>query len=703
MSLRSRLGQARIQRRIAAFMESCPEADSAPLLEWARRGEGYNRVFVREVERYSGKHVSLETYQRAERLLTQGEGDMTLIRIGNQLKAARPDLLYPYLHEIRFGIAKNRVKSSGVVFEGALTCTDLTDADLAVLYDGAHSLLTVAGFYDVHEYVRRHVEAAPIELQPAFPRIDELLALVGSEEADRGPRITTWSATPEDALFAFRTGCALRDPVTLTVLDDCVDIGHLTKQQTARAASVLWKAGNEDRAVVHARAVTGTGVLKRRARRIIDEHESFAYMADSWTPPPIRATPLHTPVPRSVLHVLHNSLPYRTTGAANRTQGLLSGLVKNGYSISAITPPGFPYDDVPPEKFDTITADHEIQGVSYHHLLNDGIVIPRFRLEAFLASYTIGIMEQAQRDSPALIHSASNAYNALAGTVAARKLGLPSIYEVRGLNEEGRRSRDERYTNTHQYVFAKHIETLAAHEADRVIAITEGLRDTLIERGVDAGKIEVVPNGVDTVRFGPLERDQALARQYGLEGKIVLGYIGSLNWYEGHDLLFEAVRRLKPRHPEMRLLIVGGGQEYEHLLRLRSELGIEDVVIMLGKVPFEQVEAHYSLIDIAPITRSSSPVTETTSPLKPFEAMAMEKTLLSSDVAVMKEFVNGENGLLYTKDDADSLESVLERLLLDPDLRDRLGRAGREWVIAKRDWTTLAAQVAAIYKELGAG
>jgi glycosyltransferase involved in cell wall biosynthesis len=67
----------------------------------------------------------------------------------------------------------------------------------------------------------------------------------------------------------------------------------------------------------------------------------------------------------------------------------------------------------------------------------------------------------------------------------------------------------------------------------------------------------------------------------------------------------------------------------------------------------------------------------------------------------MKEVFNGDNGLLYTKDNADSLESVLERVLLDEGLRARLGEGGRAWVIAERDWRTLAAKVTQLYAELG--
>jgi len=697
VTLRSRLGLVRLRRQIAAYVDGHPDSDGSQLTEWASRGEGHREAVRRETETYVAKHLTLQTFRAAEALLTPLDNRQTIARLAAQLKAAQPRLLYPYLAGIKVGIA---VRQAVV---GAVACDDFTDADLNVLYDGAHAPLKPEYLRMVHDFVREHAADSVTQVVPAPARIDRLLELFESDLTSRTADISAWAQTPDEHLFAFRTAITLREPALIEHLRSTIDIEQLTDRQKSRAASLLWRGGTEELALPYARAVTAGGNSGRRARAIIDEYESFAYMDSGWTPPPLNPTPLYTPAPRSILHVLHNSLPYRTTGSANRTQGLLAGLAGNGYTISAINPPGFPYDDVPPDKRDTIKADFEVGPVRYHNLLNGGEVIPRFRLGEFLDVYTAGIIEQAQRDQAALIHSASNGYNGLAGTVAARTIGIPNIYEVRGLNEEGRRSRDEHYATTRQYAFAHHLETLAANEADRVIAITEGLRNTLVERGVDPAKIMVVPNGVNTERFGPLERDEALARQYGLEGKLVIGYIGSLNWYEGHDLLFEAVRRLRPRHPDMRVLIVGGGQEYEHLLALRSELGLDDIIVMTGRLPFEQVEAHYSLIDIAPITRSSSPVTESTSPLKPFEAMAMGKTVISSDVAVMKEVFNGDNGLLYTKDDADSLESVLERVLLDESLRTRLGEGGRAWVIAERDWRTLAARVAGLYAELGAG
>lgn len=697
VTLRVQLGLIRLRRKVAAVLGERPTADRASLVAWAARSDGHHQALVREVETFTRQHLSLATFRRAEDILDEiGADPMVVTRLRTQLKADFPRLFYPYMHDMRSG---TRVRGA---LMSAIACDDVSGADLSVLYEAALWPQKPEYLSLVVDYMLEHDADTDVPTRPAPSHVERLVEMFEGDAETRSADIASWANDHDEAVFAYRTAIALQDVPMLELLRPSIEVEEMTNRQRARAASLLWRGGDEKIALQFAYAVEQRGRIGRRARSILDEHEAFVFQDSGWVPPPLAKTPIYTPNKGTILHVLHNALPYRATGAANRTQGLLSSLVVNGCSISAVTPPGFPYDDVPADQLDTIVSDWEINNVRYHGLLNDGVVIPRFRLAPFLDAYTAGIIAQAKIDRPALIHSASNAYNALAGTVAARQLGVPNIYEVRGLNEEGRRSRNEAYGLTRQYRFAKHLEILAATEADRVIAITEGLRAELVDRGIDPAKILVVPNGVDTDRFGPLERDEDLARTYGLEGKLVIGYVGSLNWYEGHDLLFEAVRRLHPRHPDMRLLIVGGGQEFDHLMSLRSELGLEDVIIMPGKVPFDQVEAHYSLIDIAPITRSSSPVTETTSPLKPFEAMAMGKTVLSSDVAVMKEVFNGENGLLYTKDDADSLESVLERLLNDEDLRARLGEGGRKWVVAERDWRKLGKRVTDLYTELGA-
>jgi glycosyltransferase involved in cell wall biosynthesis len=245
------------------------------------------------------------------------------------------------------------------------------------------------------------------------------------------------------------------------------------------------------------------------------------------------------------------------------------------------------------------------------------------------------------------------------------------------------------------------MEADAALRADRVITITGALRDELVRRGVPADRITVVPNGVDTARFTPLPRDEALAAELGMTGKTVLGYVGSVLDYEGLELLLEAAATLRVERDDFAVLIVGDGAEYEAMIARSQGLGLDGVVTFTGRVPHADVERYFSVIDVAPFPRWPLPVCEMVSPLKPFEAMAMAKTVVVSDVAALAEIVtDGQTGLVHTKGDAGSLTAALRRLLDDPDLRRRLGTAGLAWVRGERDWNTLATRVDAVYAEL---
>lgn len=700
MAIRSPRKKAAVRRGVAQLLKLGSAAEADSLIHLVGADPAQREQLERELSAAVEATPEARTLMLADGVLAAVGGQDAAQRIATRLSELRPDLLLPHAICMRPLLEVHKPAALRAALDRALGTTDATGVDLDILVEAAFRIVSVWDFRRVTDYVAEHGTQAAPGPNSRSPRLSQLLTALDESSAEKQNSLEEWTRNPGDATFAFSVALSVKAAAALVELAPHLDRSRLTEQQISRVAVQLWRIGANDLALDFAHDVHSTGtVAAERARSVIDENASFAMMREGWAPPPRRESAVYAPDPTSVLHVLQNSLPHRRTGAANRTQGLLAGLAASGYRITGVTPPGFP-DGI---ASDTSFEDrHVIQGVTYQHLPNEGGLFPRFPVQDFIARYARDIARQARAESAALIHAASNSYNALAAIVAARELGIPAIYEVRGLYEEVRRSKNESYARTEQYRFAVHLETLACREADRVIAITEGLKETLIERGVPAEKITVVPNGVDTQRFQPLQRDVDLARGYGLQDAVVIGYIGSLTWYEGHELLFEAFSRVHARHREARLLIVGEGTSSKGLLRLRSRLGLDEAILMPGSIPFDQVEAHYSIIDIAPITRLSSPVTETVSPLKPFEAMAMAKAVLSSDVAIMTEVIDdGRNGMLFHKDDVDSLAEVLERLVVDPDLRSALGKQAREWAVTERDWAILAAKVADVYRGLG--
>lgn len=429
---------------------------------------------------------------------------------------------------------------------------------------------------------------------------------------------------------------------------------------------------------------------------------SNGYLAEHGFPlPDPSIEPVFEPQPRHALYLLHNALPRHSGGYATRTHGLLTELNSSGWDVHGVTRLGYPYDlsgmaDVPD------LPESELVGtVRYHHLLTGRQIEKKNPMFDYTERYVDALLPLARAQRPAILHGASNHWNGFAAVKAARRLGIASVYEVRGLWEVTRASRDPVWGAGDQYRYLARMEADAARGADRVIAITTALKAEMVDRGVDAEKITLVPNGVDTERFTPLPRDEELAESLGVSGKTVIGYVGSVVDYEGLGLLIDAARALRIRREDFHVLIIGDGAALEDLQAQAADLS--DVVTFLGRIPHEDVERHYSIIDITPFPRKPLPVCEMVSPLKPFEAMAMGKAVIASNVAALAEIVeDGRTGLLHAKGDVQSLAARLERLLDDAELREQLGDRARDWVVAERDWRSLARGVAAVYAELSA-
>nr|WP_245349365.1 glycosyltransferase [Brachybacterium fresconis] len=415
----------------------------------------------------------------------------------------------------------------------------------------------------------------------------------------------------------------------------------------------------------------------------------------------MRSKPLYEAQKDHVFYLLHNSLPHNSAGYATRTHGLLSELNRIGWNVDGVTRLGYPYDMPGKAELPDVPLHDVVGNVDYRRLLTGRQVEKKNPLFYYTERYSKALLELAKQERPAIIHAASNHWNGLTAVKTARQLGIPSIYEVRGLWEVTRGSRNPEWAQSNMFKYIARMEADAAKGATRVFAITEALRDEMISRGVDGDKINIVPNGVDTSRFTPIPKDEELASQLGVAGKTVIGYVGSVLDYEGIELMLEAAEVMNRTREDFHVLIVGDGAELERFQNYVEEHELEHVVTFTGRVPHEDVERYYSLIDITPFPRLSLPVCEMVSPLKPFEAMAMGKAVVSSDVAALKEIVTpGVNGYLHEKGSTESLIEQLTRLLDDPEHTRLIGAQARDWVVENRDWKLLAQVIANEYSRV---
>jgi glycosyltransferase involved in cell wall biosynthesis len=189
-----------------------------------------------------------------------------------------------------------------------------------------------------------------------------------------------------------------------------------------------------------------------------------------------------------------------------------------------------------------------------------------------------------------------------------------------------------------------------------------------------------------------------------LTGKKVISFIGSFYAYEGLDLLVAAMPRLLSARPDIRLLLVGGGQVTEEIKEQISQLGLQDAVLMTGRVPYEEVEAYYSVTDVLVYPRKSMRLTNLVTPLKPLEAMAQKSMFLASDVGGHKELVrDGITGTLFKADDIDDLVKSLLDLLDHEERWPAIREAGRDFVENERNWVNSVANLKSVYRRLVPG
>ncbi len=400
-------------------------------------------------------------------------------------------------------------------------------------------------------------------------------------------------------------------------------------------------------------------------------------------------------------YVLHSSLPWISNGYGTRSHGLLSALKDLDIDVVGVTRLGFPVDFT---KLNLSSApDKDLVGkVNYFRLPTNKYPYLKTPLDIYLQKYLEALLIKAQECKPSIIHACSNYANGIAANHAGKILNIPSIYECRGLWEVTRLSKEPEWEFTEEFEKAVRLETEACNNATAVIAITQALKDYLInERGVPAEKITVVPNGVDGLRFTPRPRNKQLEAKYKLQNKTVIGFVGSFVGYEGLDLLIEATAMLKAKRNDFRVLLVGDGICYNDLQKKSIEAGLSGFVHFTGRIPHDEVEEYYSLVDIAPFPRKGFLVCELVSPLKPFEAMAMEKVVVASDVSAQEEIVkNDKTGLLHKKDNATDLAHTLEKLLDNNDLRSKLAKNSRQWVLKNRDWKHSATVIKKLYNTL---
>ena len=396
-----------------------------------------------------------------------------------------------------------------------------------------------------------------------------------------------------------------------------------------------------------------------------------------------------------ILHILDHSIPLHS-GYAFRTLSILKQQRALGWETFHLTSP---------KQGATAASEEDVDGWHFYRTLPPGGIlegIPGVSQIELMGEVTFRIEQVVKKIRPHILHAHSPVLNAIPALRVGRRLGIPVVYEVRASWEDAAVDHGSTQEGSVRYRLSRALETWALKRADAVTTICEGLRGEIAARGIAPEKITVIPNAVDIEAFSSGGApDATLKQQLGLEGACVLGFIGSFYAYEGLALLLRAMPAMLAALPNARILLVGGGRQEEELKRMAVEIGITNQVIFTGRVPHDQVQRYYDLIDVLVYPRLSMRLTELVTPLKPLEAMAQGRLLVASDVGGHRELIrSGETGVLFKAGDADALAAAVLDLVRHPERWGALKSKARTFVENERNWSASVARYRKVYGAL---
>ncbi|MGX9900566.1 glycosyltransferase [Arthrobacter sp. SA17] len=402
------------------------------------------------------------------------------------------------------------------------------------------------------------------------------------------------------------------------------------------------------------------------------------------------------PIPNRVLHLLVNSLPHTASGYAQRSHSILMAQRQTGWDPLAVTRLGYPVQVGKPMARSCDVVD----GISYRRLLPARLLAGA---DARLQQQAEEMLKLATAFRPSILHTTTPYTNGLVTRAVAEAMGLPWVYEVRGqLADTWAASRSPEAKSSERYGLFQLREAEVMRSADLVLTLGESMKANILRAGVPEKKVLIAPNAVGgEFLMEPLDPAEA-RRRLGLpeEGQYI-GTVSSLVPYEGIDDLIAAFAILAAKNSELRLLIVGDGISRPSLQEQARRSGHGDRILFTGRVQRSRTPLYHQALNVFVVPRKDLAVTRSVTPLKPVEAMASARPVVSSRLPALEEIVVEDGtGMLAAAGDPYGLARTLETLLGSPELSTRFGQAGRQEVLHNRTWEGNAQKLALAYANL---
>ena len=270
----------------------------------------------------------------------------------------------------------------------------------------------------------------------------------------------------------------------------------------------------------------------------------------------------------------------------------------------------------------------------------------------------------------------------------AKKRGIPFVYYI--IDELHRLVPQEYFQK-----LARHIERENMRSASKVISINEGLRNYTIEMGAERKRTEVIRAGVDLDRFDLAHR-KPTRDKYGIADEdIVLFFMGWLYDFSGLKEVAMDIAKLEEHN--VKLLVLGRGDLWDTLQRVKTDYGMDDRIVTVGWRPYEEVPKYVVASDICLLPAYKNDVMMNIVPIKMYEYMAAGKPIIATKLpGIMMEFGN-DNGVTYVERPEDASKKAIE--LIESGGIEEEGRKARRFV-EKCSWNVITDKFENVLKEV---
>jgi glycogen synthase len=378
-------------------------------------------------------------------------------------------------------------------------------------------------------------------------------------------------------------------------------------------------------------------------------------------------------------------------GLARHVRKLAEALARQGVAVDVLT------RGVARGSHDEPAAPQESGGITIHRVREPSWPRDLDRFVAWVEQMNDDMLAAGEALAHARSYDLVHGHDwlvARASAGLADKLAVPYVTTIHA-TEHGRHQgwvHDEPQAHIHA------VERWMAARADAVIVCSYYMRGHVADIfDIDEGRVSVIPNGVDPSELQPTGDLLALRRQFAAPHEKLVLLVGRLVYEKGFQLALDALPAVIRRVGHVRFLVAGSGTHEGELKAQARRLGLSDHGTFLGWIGDDVLHALYRIADLCVIPSIYEPFG-----LVALEAMASGCPCIVADTGGLREVVPlGERvGLRFNGGDAEHLGVMVERLLVDDRLRDRLVTEASEHVL-RFDWDDIATRTRGVYDALG--